>query len=127
MLKRKLFWPTYIFWGYTIIVLLSVWILYGLKDLEWGQEGNFFESRGFVGLLLQYLVGSANLLAINPLILGLKLVNCGGSFFSLCLPSITGVVLNLLIFSVLIFILNLAIVKFIERRRQRRMVTTKGN
>lgn len=117
MKNFKTFLPSLIFGLYVFFTLVVIWFLYSLKDLEWGQEGSFFEELGVVGLLLQYALGLANVLAINPVVIGLGLVDCGDSFLSLCFPTLYGVVFNLLFVAILIFVLNLVVVKLILRKR----------
>ncbi|OGY97483.1 MAG: hypothetical protein A3A43_00575 [Candidatus Liptonbacteria bacterium RIFCSPLOWO2_01_FULL_56_20] len=114
---KKFYWPTFIFWAYALLIILIIFALYGLKGLEWGQEGSFFGDIGIFGLFIQYFLGLAGILAINPVIIGLGLVSCGDGFLSLCLPSMYGVIFNLLFLSFIIFIINYIVVKFILSKK----------
>lgn len=106
----KQFWPTGIFLIYTVIVLAEVVVIFGVLEVKWAGE-RFFLNLGFWGDLLWYPIATAGVLAINPLVYGFGLVKCGGTFISLCFPSLAGTILNLIIILILVFLLNLFIVK----------------
>jgi len=110
--------PSLIFSLYVLVALAEIILFFGIMGLERGSSDDFFSELGLLGGILWYPIGAAVLLAFNPLIYGLGLTSCGGSFIKLCIPSLAGTVLNLFIALILVFVTNFVVVKSLGNRKK---------